>query len=347
MSEVCGNNPDWQLIPASAIKKTPLEPVSWDVESLLQADDGPACWFGDSGSYKSWLALHVAACVSMGEPAFGKFPTKERARVVYVNLDAGARSFERRVRQLPAVGAGLHIVTAESWNAQAFEKILSENPGSFIILDCWTDVYEQPMNVDMAHHMRESIKWFRDAYKHYGANGIVIDHSKRAQARSALRGADLIYGSTQKKGSWRQMALIEKVALPEFTPNHARVKFTCVKMSESEEFRPFFIDLAFDEPLTCDYAELLMMESDRQTKTECHFHQIVAYLKEQAPKRLSAREIAEALGVQRNSRAFSDALQAAMKTGSVKSFGGGRSTKYAYIDRLDFDIPDTLTTAGI
>jgi len=345
----------WEPVPALSIQRLPPSPVEWDVETLLQSDDGPACWFGDSGSYKSFLALHVAGCMSTGEAVFGKFLAKKRTRVTYVNLDAGKNSFERRVCKLPRANANLYIVSADAWSPEEFECVLADNHGSFIILDCWTDVYDQPSDADMAHHMRQSIKYFRDLFSQYGANGLVIDHSKRAQSGSSLRGADLVYGSAQKKGTWRQMALIEKVPLAQFIPGHARVKFTCVKMSEGEEFPPFFVDLKFDKgAYTCEYGGPVTRQDDEATKTEKLREGIVHYLRTAYPNTEKATEIAKGLGVTKNSRAFSDGLNAAIASGLVESVGKGRSTKYTYmtengstINGLNLELPDTVTTEGL
>lgn len=124
----------WKAISAAAIHSEPPVPAEWDVEDLLTADDGPACWFGDSGSYKSYLALHVAWCISTGTPVFGKFAARLRERVLYINMDAGGRSFKRRVCQL-APSDNLYIVNAEYWDKSKFERLLADHPAGFRALD--------------------------------------------------------------------------------------------------------------------------------------------------------------------------------------------------------------------
>jgi len=343
------NSTAWESVPAVSIQLQPPGPVEWNIADLLQSDDGPACWFGDSGSYKSFLALHVAHCISTGEAVFGKFATKKRNRVTYVNIDAGKNSFERRVCRLPKANANFYVVNADLWNLDEFECLLADNYGSFVVLDCWTDIFEQPTDADMAHFMRQSIKYFRDRFEESGANGIVIDHSKRAQSGSSLRGGDLVYGSAQKKGTWRQMTLVEKVPLAKFVPGHARVKFSCVKMSEAEEFQPFFVDLTFDQgTYRCEYAGPVTSQDEETTKTNTLREAIIEHLRTTSPEPRSAIEIAEAIGTPRNSRAFSDGLTAAVIAGAVASVGKGRNTRYVYAgDALSLEMPQVLTTAGL
>jgi len=122
--------------------------------------------------------------ISTGEAVFGKFATKKRNRVTYVNIDAGKNSFERRVCRLPKANANFYVVNADLWNLDEFECLLADNYGSFVVLDCWTDIFEQPTDADMAHFMRQSIKYFRDRFEESGANGIVHGCWMVAKSRS-------------------------------------------------------------------------------------------------------------------------------------------------------------------
>jgi hypothetical protein len=262
-------------------------------------------------------------------------------------MDAGGRSFNRRVCQL-APSDNLYIVNAEYWDKSKFERLLADHPGAFVVLDCHTDMYDQPSDTDQAHHMRRYIKYFRDTFAQLGANGIVIDHTKRTQTGSSLRGSDLLYGSTQKKGTWRQVVLVERVRPSAVTPGCARVKLSCVKMSESEEFPPFYIDLKVgDGAFSCEYAGLATAQDARETKTSQLRESIVDVLSSCHPETRSATEIAMALSTPRNSHAFSDALKAVQNAGVVAQVGKGRSTAYQYIgDEESNVIPLTRTAAA-
>jgi len=353
MTETSAPDPTWKPIAASSIQNEPPTPVEWDIESLLQADDGPACWVGDSGCGKSYLALHASHCLATGAPVFGKYAAKKHDKVFYVNLDAGRNSFNRRVLGLPTLPPNLYFVHG-AWNEEEFARLISDNRGAFFVIDCHTDTYALPPGADMANHMRKAVKFFRDRFEEYGANGLIIDHTKRVQGNSwQQRGADLMYGSTQKKATFRQVTLIEDKTPPNMTPGHARVQFSCLKMSESETFESFFVDLTFgDHGWACEYAGEVTAQSKRLKKGEALLEGIVGLLKSVMPDNLSANEIAGALKVNRTNSNFSNALKAAVESGRVRSIGGGRSTKYAYVgegnqDSLDVDLPDPITMEGL
>ena len=81
----------WKLESAADIAARGVEPVSFDIETLLTKDDGPVLFFGAPGSLKTYLALHAAACTVTGDPFLGQFAVCKRPFAIYVNFDAGAR----------------------------------------------------------------------------------------------------------------------------------------------------------------------------------------------------------------------------------------------------------------
>jgi hypothetical protein len=191
--------------------------------------------------------------------------------------------------------------------------------------------------------MRTAVKWFRDICEQNRASGVIIDHTKRTVRNSFLRGDELMYGSTQKKAAFRAVHLIER------SRDESRVRFSCVKMSESEHFQRFYISLTFDNPYSCVFAGAEESQTKRQSLTEANYDRIKAHLVIVSPERLSAGVLADALDIRQGSRAFSDPLRKAVADGSIKKHGAGKSTVYYYEpqDALDLDLPDPDSTADL
>jgi hypothetical protein len=318
---------------AADIAENPPPSIEWDVDTLIERDSGPALWFGDSDSYKSWLALHLAACIAKGEPVFGHYKTKPRINVFYINLDAGRAAFERRVCRLENPPSNLYVINKEQWNADKFDCVMRENKDNFYIIDCWGDIYDPDMSAEQARDMREAVREIRAYFEKFKANGIIIDHSKRKQTGSSPKPADQLYGSAQKKATFRQVTHIEPVAQP-FEPGHARVKITCVKMSEAEKFNPFYVDVVFDEgKYSCTYGGPVNAESDRETKAEEGATKLAAYLQSVYPEAVGPTDLAHAIGTTRTSGTFKRAMTEAAE--SIEPVGKARALRYRFRERAN------------
>ncbi|HXM18369.1 MAG TPA: AAA family ATPase [Candidatus Tumulicola sp.] len=345
----------WEARSADDIAENPPPPPSWDAEGFLERDSGPVLWFGDSDSYKSWLALHVASCIASGSSVFGHFKSRKRINVYYINLDAGRLAFERRVCRLEHHPRNLYVVSASHWETEKFGYLLRENKDTFYVFDCWTDVYEPNASTEQARDMREAIRAIRAAFENHKANGIIVDHSKRQQIGASANPADLIYGSTQKKASFRQVAHISTVRLAEFEPGVSRVKFTCVKMNEAEKYDPFFVDLRFaGGKYTCTYAGLAGGEAADGSKAEHVADSVISHLERVFPQWVRPTELAQAVGLDRSSGTFRRAVSAAFERDSVESTGKSRALRYRFkaqpqaaLDLESYAIPDPLTTEGL
>lgn len=92
------------LVPFEAIMRDPLPPIDWLVDPLIARGDRVVV-YGEFGSMKSWLLLHLGLHMAAGQPWLGKFPLPERRRVLYVDEEMNERTLRRRIKRL-GVGAG-------------------------------------------------------------------------------------------------------------------------------------------------------------------------------------------------------------------------------------------------
>ena len=66
----------------------------WIIEGILP-EQGICILAGNPGDGKTWVALHVALCVSIGTPVFDHFPTKA-TNVLIVDEESGERGLKER-----------------------------------------------------------------------------------------------------------------------------------------------------------------------------------------------------------------------------------------------------------
>jgi RecA-family ATPase len=85
--------------PLSTLLSAPDEPVPYLVERLLVLAANGFIG-GEPKSLKSWLALYLALCLSLGAAVFGRYAVRQRARVLFLSEEDGERRVRRRIRQL-------------------------------------------------------------------------------------------------------------------------------------------------------------------------------------------------------------------------------------------------------
>ena len=234
--------PKWLDLVRSAndISRDGVPPIEYDIDGLLESTGGPAIIFAPPEAFKTWISLFVAASILNGTPFLGRYAVRKRPHVIYVNLDAGRAAMERRIALMGLDDDRFLIVSPEQWDVHEFEDLLSRYPGAFVILDCATDAFAPEPGEDIAFATRRFIRGLRKIFERYGANGFLIDHSRRPAPGS--RSVDY-YGSVQRKAAARMMWSVHRVEENSELSNV--VEIACEKMSEAERFAPFRIAFSF------------------------------------------------------------------------------------------------------
>lgn len=231
----------WTLTPASVIAARGVPEIEWDIEGLLERFSGPTLLFGPTESLKSWIALHAAVCSVTGDLFLGKFPVRLRQTAIYLNFDAGARAFDRRVALMGAGLENLLIASPSSFDSDALRLVSAQYPEAFIVIDCLSDVYRPDPQVEQGTAMRV---WFRDMRKLYeagGHNGFIVDHTRRLKTGDSAS-SERYYGSAQKKATARSMWFVERLHQQGEGETAARARVTCEKLNEAEKFSAFIVD---------------------------------------------------------------------------------------------------------
>ena len=230
----------WTLESAADIAAAGITPVAFDIEALLTKDDGPGLLFGPPGSLKSLFAMHVCRCVATGEPVLGKFRVRRRSQSIFVNLDAGRQPTRRRISMVAPGVTNLFVTSPDGFEMNPLRELFAQNEGSFIVIDCFSDMYKSQRFEDQSETMRTFVRDLRAAYQRHGCNGLVIDHPRRAREGETVGD---YYGSVQKEAAMRTMWVATQ--FPSDDPAVARVKISCKKMSEAERFPAFVAKVTF------------------------------------------------------------------------------------------------------
>jgi len=218
-----------QIEHAEVVAAEPPEPIEYDIAAILPASDAPALMFGPPASLKSWLALGMCDASVRGVP-FAGLATRKRPRALYLNLDAGAKTFRNRVRAVTsAPGLDFASLAAADFNADVLRAQLEAYAGGFVVIDCLSSIYNPDARKDPAFAMRTFVDGLRALYAEFDCGGVVIDHPHRPKERGELGD---YHGSIQKEAAFRTMWSV--VAEPAEADNATRrTKLSCRKLSKA------------------------------------------------------------------------------------------------------------------
>lgn len=105
--------------PTFVVEKIPSvnfeKPKLWTINEILSHDFGEEDWLvefliskqgmtaisGNPGDFKTWITIHLAICISRGEPVFGKFKVKQGA-VLIIDEEDHIRLLKKRLELLGA-----------------------------------------------------------------------------------------------------------------------------------------------------------------------------------------------------------------------------------------------------
>lgn len=311
--------PKWTLQSAAEIYREGVPPLTYDIDQLLPSEDGPAIFFGPPGSLKSYLALHAAVCSVTGEPFLGHFSVRKRPAAIYVNLDAGNRTFQRRVLKSGFHGDSLYVTSPDGYDARQLRRVFEQFPGAFIVIDAFADCFDPKSGDDQAQIMRRFIREMREIYSEHGSNGLIVDHPRRPKDGESH--ADY-YGSIQKEATARIMWTATRLPTGS-DQSEVKVKIASRKMSEGEPFEPFVARCLFGNGVvTCTYDGTMDTATGRVTQGPTDL-EIIEQLLRGVPEGMSRSAI------QSRTRFSRDAVLSAIKESTkIAVRGKARSARY-------------------
>lgn len=267
------NHGDDRLTQAShavrAIDAPPSAAPAWRVRALLPDGDFLIV-AGEDGVSKSTAALHVAAAIAGGYPAFDHFDTLP-GPVLIVSEEDDQGTLLIRLEALIAghrwdrerVLSNVHVMALEGicigdrqWQERLAHEVLRTH-ASLLVLDPLAELIDGDENDNSA--ARPILKWIRSLPC---ATMIVHHFGKAVEGRSA---GDRIRGAS----AWRRgaRAILAMEALPESD----RIRVKPIKLTKARKHPPFVISRAIEADPENDAAwrrAKLTFETDRHGRLE-------------------------------------------------------------------------------
>jgi hypothetical protein len=215
----------------AAITAQPAHDIPWDIPGLLPSDESPALAFGPPSATKSWHLKHVVDCMASGDDFLGRFPVRKRDSALYINIDAGEKSFENRLR-------------GSRFNLAVLRKLLKRHEHGFIVIDSLPAFFLPPQGDDPARAMRDFLEAVQAEYAEFDCGGILADHPHRPKEPGTLGD---YYGNIQKEATIRCMWSISATKTPGSAQVHATI--ACRKMNEGTDFAAVHSIVDFSETI--------------------------------------------------------------------------------------------------
>ncbi|MFD7554662.1 AAA family ATPase [Streptomyces sp. NPDC059835] len=200
--EITASAPSMLLRDGWAIKLEEIGKEPHLIDGVLE--QGTAAWMiGPSGSYKSFMALDMAACVAVGKHWQGREVTK--GPVIYVYAE-GSKGWDRRMAVwaqtygVPEDRAPLHMrpmpIQVGSIEWLALSELVTTLKPRLIVIDtqsqCTTG-YQENSNDDMA----KVVNQLNALAERSGASVLTVHHSLREAERA--RGASVLYDNVNSQ----------------------------------------------------------------------------------------------------------------------------------------------------
>jgi len=205
---------------ASEINKISFDKQKfWVVKNLIPAE-GTMFLTGEAGSYKSWLALHIAIAVYNGDPVFGQYVTN-KGNVLYIDEENPMYLVQKRLRMYGAENSDLLFMIRtgfridNNWHMERLAEIIKENDIKLVVFDSFVRVHEKEENSsrEMAYLNRQVIKYILNI----GASVLYLHHHGK---NNIYRGSSDLRANPDSVFSIERLAETGRVALTHEKARH-------------------------------------------------------------------------------------------------------------------------------
>ncbi len=194
--------------PLSTLLNRPDELLLYLAERLIVAAANGFIG-GEPKSLKSWLALYIGLCLSLGTPIFGRYGVPQRVRVLYLQEEDGERRVRRRISKILAgldmdppeddffrysIKAGV-MFDDEEWIRRLRVDLAEYRPGIVI-----GDVFElmHGKDADKRADMKPVFRNLDRLREDFGCGFLLADHFKKASIGTSKRGGQRLSGTVGK-----------------------------------------------------------------------------------------------------------------------------------------------------
>jgi len=226
----------FQLIPDDEFETR--QPPSWLVEGILPLG-AAATLVGESGAFKSFVALDMALCVTTGRSWLGTNPVKQGA-AVYI-LAEGAGGFPKRI-QAWKLWQGVNGRAGVLFLPQAVQLTRREGKDATELLGAMDGLPQAPVLIIIDTQARCTVGADEDKAKDMG---LFVDAVARIRVQTGATVLTVHHTGWQKnggreRGSSAVRAAADTVILAT-TGKDGTVTLTCKKQKDAAEFDPIVL----------------------------------------------------------------------------------------------------------
>jgi len=194
--------------PLSTLLSVPDEPIPYLIERLVVAAANGFIG-GEPKSLKSWVALHIALCLSVGVRVFGRYPVPQPMRVLFISEEDGERRIKGRIWKL-LMGLGVNppgddffrysikagiMLDEPEWIERLRAEMAEYKPGIVI-----GDVFElmHSKDGDKRSEMKPVFRNLDQLREEFSCGFLLADHFKKASVGTSKRGGQRLSGTVGK-----------------------------------------------------------------------------------------------------------------------------------------------------
>jgi hypothetical protein len=190
------------VIWSNEIEDYEVKDKEWIIENIIPSRS-IGVWTGKRGSFKTFLILNAAFCVSEGKEFLGKYKTK-KGKVIYLDKENGIYIMKNRVRIIRQ-GLNLeknqnvgficfsHIKLDKTSDLIEIERIIQENKPSLLIVDTYRRAIAFEEN-DAGATSQLFVDLLRPLAEKHGISIILIHHDRKGEGSGDEM--DMIRGSS-------------------------------------------------------------------------------------------------------------------------------------------------------
>jgi hypothetical protein len=277
-----------------AIDAPAPQPIRWLIDDLWPLGE-LGLIVGDGGTFKSTVALHIAAAIAGGYAVFDHYTgmrapvlcvsAEDPQDIVLMRLEAFCRGhgWDRRrvLENVHLLATDGHTLGDGRWRQLVVSELARIRP-AFVVFDPWGEM----LNCDESSNseIRPTIRWLRSAIAGVGASICVVHHAgKGGQEKRPL---DRIRGASALPSAARLVLFFD------FKPDGVQVE--CLKHSRAPRFEPFLIarrvDVAADNRAMWTSARLTVKANPVGILTRDENY-VLMQLRAQMPRRIPTREL--------------------------------------------------------
>lgn len=281
--------------------------ATWIAKDLIPLG-GITAFTGESNSYKSFLALSLAASVVNHEPFLDHFPTTQ-GRVLVVDEENSRRLLRKHFDDLGvAPSSDILFVSQDGFRAdvkasvEALRVIVEEYRPSLIILDSLIDIHTK--NENDAPEMNAIFLTLRNKLLSEESAIIVIHHHRKEQIGQGSRPGQSMRGSSSIYG-----AIDAHISIRRKNSTSGEITISQEKLRFQEQLKPFKVSLVLKDAsghIAFAYQGEDTSKEDALLRIE---NAVLDLIFEASPEPMTVKALAEATGESDNAvRAAANAL---------------------------------------